>query len=143
MIIRDNLRWFTNSYLLHPTNSILVTSILFMHTFLASNLVGCILAWNYLCANIVVLPKVLMKPLYCKCELVEMIAYNGEYIKSCSWFTNLKYVILAIYCISIPQSAHMCNMSEIAYWVLSFGILYLWYLLPFSMHSNYLIFPYW
>jgi hypothetical protein len=46
--------------------------------------VGCFMAWLSLFANRVVLSKILLKPLHCKFELVEMSEHNWEHIKSCS-----------------------------------------------------------
>ena len=144
MIIGDKLGWLTNSYLLHPHQCYLGNKYL-IHAYSSSiqPLVGCILAWNSLFAKVVVLAKVLMKPLYCKCEQLEMSAYFGEYIKPCSWFTNPKYVILAII---LHINSSKC--SHVQYWwncilALSFGILSVWYLLTFSLHFNYLFFPCW
>jgi len=77
----------------------------------------------------------LRKHLYCQCVYVEMIAYNGEYIKSCSWFTNPKYVNLASFLHIISSTS-----SHVQYrWICK---VYLhWYLLPFSNYHIYLLFP--
>jgi hypothetical protein len=51
-----------------PYQCYLGNKYLLMHIFFSSNLVGCILAWVSLFANGLLLAKILMKPLYCKCE---------------------------------------------------------------------------
>ena len=67
-----------------------------------------------------------------------MSAYLGEYIKSCKWSINPKYVNLAIILhIFSSMKSHVpywwnCKFSSF-FWYLSLG-----YLLPSSMHSNYL-----
>jgi hypothetical protein len=43
--------------------------------------VGCFLAWISLFENHVVLARILMKPLYCKCDQVEMRIYYWKHIK--------------------------------------------------------------
>ena len=117
MIIGAKLGWSTNSYLLHHTIAILVTSILSMHTLLASNLLK-VASWH----DILYLQMLwfFQRPYKEICLLHIWVswddAYNGEDVKSCSWFTNPKYAFLAIYCISIPQSALMCNIDKFAFW---------------------------
>ena len=71
MIIGSKLGWSTNSYLLHPTNGISVTSIPLMHTFLASNLCGCIMAWFPSVAFIMVLAR-----FYCIILIVIWVSWD-------------------------------------------------------------------
>ena len=88
MIIWGKLGWLANSYLLHLTNSISVTSIYFVHTYIASNLLK-VASWHEFLdlQKFVFLAKFFNKHHYCYCEQVEMSAHVGDYIKSLYWFT--------------------------------------------------------
>lgn len=78
----------TTSYHCYLGNKYLI------HAYYSSiqSLVGCILAWIYLFVNVRFLQLSLKD--FVSLLLMWVIwddAYNGEYIKSCSWFTNSKY----------------------------------------------------
>jgi hypothetical protein len=121
----------------HHIIAISVTSIIFMRTFLASQ--SCRLALGmiiFICKCCGSCKGLIKKSHYFICEQVEMIAYDGKYIKSCLWFTNPKYAFLAIYCILIPQCSLMCSIDNVA----SCTILY--YACCLSKHLNYLLVPY-
>ena len=88
--------WWNNSYLLHPQQCYLGNKYHLMHTFIASKLVGCIMAWFSLFAICCASSKGLYKTSLLQMWVSWDECISWEYIKSCKWSINHKYVNLAI-----------------------------------------------
>ena len=106
------------------------------HAYLSSfqPCVGCIMAWIYLFCKCCVSCKVLLENIYiANVSKLRWLHMVGVY--KIMFMSHLSQIChLAMYCISIPQNALMCNIDEVAKYIPS-----LWYLLSFSMHFNYLL----
>ena len=136
MISGVKLGWLTNSYLLHHTNAISVTSIFHAYISCLQPLVGYIMAWYSLFAICELLAHFLWKlSIFHMCVSWDD-AYKWDYIKSCLWFTHPKYANLANL-----VAYHSLKVLSCAILICLQTLLSLWYLLPLSKHPNYLVFP--
>lgn len=136
--LRQAIGWSTNSYPLHPTNYISVTSIscscifILLPTFcrLHLGMNFCYYIYCYMSSHGI------KRTLYCICIWVEMSAYNWDYTKSCIWSSNPKYVNLAILLPIISSTSLMCNseiFASLFYLMILVAFLHIFQLSPFPL----------
>ena len=132
MVIWGKLRWLTNSYLLHLTNSISLTIIYFVHTYIASNLFY-VASWHEILyfENIVVLAQYSYRKL--------LITYLSNLRRRIQWGIYINHVYDSpIPNMSFSNLLHInsSKSSYVQYWWNCKMNPSLWYLLPFSKYPN-------